>query len=409
MKNSRTIAAFAFLVSGGAGATGASHVNAQAADRGSYVARIGKDTLAVESFSRTAQQLTGRSVLRGRVLMIRDYKIDLNADGTVRRYEVRSYPLKSYVSTGDGRTYRVADAAADSVPGTLQIFEYAADSITVTQRQGASPQRVSKFANTGYPLPFSENTFAPWAETVRRAQNTSQVALFAGRNQLKYAVKKPAPGRIVLDIGADNDFGPMIANVDAQGRMTQFDMRATTDKYLVDRVAFIDLDPLMASFVSRPLGSLSPRDTARAVVAGANVRIDYSKPSARGRKVFGTGGMQPWGVVWRAGADAATQLITDRDLVVGGTAVPAGTYSIFVVPAENGTWQFVINRQNGQWGTEYDMARDLARIPVHVAATPSFVEQMQFTIVPDQAAAPNGGAISLAWENSRILVPFTVK
>ncbi|HEU4884057.1 MAG TPA: DUF2911 domain-containing protein [Longimicrobium sp.] len=147
-------------------------------------------------------------------------------------------------------------------------------------------------------------------------------------------------------------------------------------------------------------GIPSPRDTSEATVGSDRVFVDYGRPSMRGRPIMGA--LVPYGQVWRTGANAATTLVTPRDLRIGGTAVPAGTYTLYTLPGES-AWQLIINKQTGQWGTEYDQAQDLARIPMQVARTPAPVEQ--FTI----ALEPGGGNevnLALMWENTRASVPM---
>ncbi|WP_420128935.1 DUF2911 domain-containing protein [Longimicrobium sp.] len=144
----------------------------------------------------------------------------------------------------------------------------------------------------------------------------------------------------------------------------------------------------------------SPRDTAQATIADGSVLIDYGRPSMRGRTIMG--GLVPYGQVWRTGANAATTLVTTRDLRIGGTTVPAGTHTLYTLPTEN-AWQLIINKQTGQWGTEYDQAQDLARVPMQVGRTPAPVEQ--FTI----ALEPGGGNVLnlvMTWENTRASVPM---
>jgi hypothetical protein len=144
----------------------------------------------------------------------------------------------------------------------------------------------------------------------------------------------------------------------------------------------------------------SPRDTAEMRIANDRIYVDYGRPYMRGRTIMG--GLVPYGQVWRTGANAATTFVTPRDVRIGGTAVPAGTYTLYTLPGEN-AWQLIINRQTGQWGTQYDQAQDLARIPMRVERTPSPVEQ--FTI----ALEPGGGAVTnlvMTWENTRASVPI---
>lgn len=163
---------------------------------------------------------------------------------------------------------------------------------------------------------------------------------------------------------------------------------------------------IAAALAAAPLSAqqlASPRDTARATVAGAHLLIDYGRPSKRNRAIYG--GLVPWGEVWRTGANAATTFVTDKPLVIGGTAVPAGTYTLYTVPNQSGPWLLVVNKQTKQWGTEYHADQDLARIPMTTASATPPVEQ--FTIVIDPQGS--GGTIGLLWDTTRANVAFRVQ
>jgi hypothetical protein len=121
----------------------------------------------------------------------------------------------------------------------------------------------------------------------------------------------------------------------------------------------------------------------------------------RGRVIFGV--MVPWGRVWRTGANSATLFETSVDLRVGSTTVPAGKYTLYSIPNQSG-WTLIINKNTGQWGTEYDAQHDLARVPMEVMPVGQPVEQ--FTIAIDPEAG--GGVLSLTWERTRAAVRFTV-
>jgi len=135
---------------------------------------------------------------------------------------------------------------------------------------------------------------------------------------------------------------------------------------------------------------LSPPAKAETTIAGKKVSIDYSAPSVRGRKIFG--GLVPYGQVWRTGANAATTLTTETDLVIGGTKVPAGTYTLYTVPAEKG-WKLIVNKQTGQWGTEYSQGQDLARIDMNTSRLSAPVETFKVSL--------DNGKLALEWENTR--------
>jgi len=134
---------------------------------------------------------------------------------------------------------------------------------------------------------------------------------------------------------------------------------------------------------------------------GKGVKVDYSSPRAKGRKIFG--GLVPYGQVWRTGANEATTFVADADVIVDGQNVPAGSYTIFTVP-EADKWTLVISKKTGEWGTDYPgPGEDLVRVPMSVSKTAGPVEN--FTIGFFQS----GGKCTLhaEWENTRATVDIT--
>ena len=146
---------------------------------------------------------------------------------------------------------------------------------------------------------------------------------------------------------------------------------------------------------SRP----SPPAKAECKLAGGkSITIDYSSPRAKGRKIFG--GLVPYGQVWRAGANEATALVVGSDVTVGGKAVPAGSYTIFAIPAED-KWTLVISEKTGEWGTAYPGPdNDLARIDMKVTKLSAPVEN--FTIALD--SSNSGCTLKMEWENTEASV-----
>ena len=141
-----------------------------------------------------------------------------------------------------------------------------------------------------------------------------------------------------------------------------------------------------------------PAKATCALADGKTITVDYSSPRAKGRKIFGD--LVPYGEVWRAGANEATTFVTTADLMVGGTHVPAGSYTIFAVPNKE-KWTLVISKKTGEWGIPYPGAdKDLARVDMKVSATSSAVEN--FTIAFDKAAS--GCTLRMEWENTRATV-----
>ena len=136
---------------------------------------------------------------------------------------------------------------------------------------------------------------------------------------------------------------------------------------------------------------------------GKTITTDYSSPRAKGRKIFG--GLVPYGEVWRTGANDATTFVTTANLTVEGKDVPAGSYTIFTVPAQD-KWTLIINKKTGEWGIPYKYQSDeLARVPMQASSTSGPVEN--FTINYGQ----NGGSCTLqmSWENTQASVTFAEK
>jgi hypothetical protein len=151
---------------------------------------------------------------------------------------------------------------------------------------------------------------------------------------------------------------------------------------------------------SRP----SPPASATCDLGGSKtIKTDYSSPRMRGRKIYGD--LVPFGEVWRAGANEATTFVISADVVVGGKTVPAGSYTIFTVPAAD-KWTLIINKKTGEWGIPYKYESDeLARVDMKVSRLPSPVED--FTITYDKSA--NVCTLRMDWETNRASVDITAK
>src|SRR6266700_2006749 len=131
---------------------------------------------------------------------------------------------------------------------------------------------------------------------------------------------------------------------------------------------------------------------------GKTITVDYSSPRVKGRKIFGE--HEPYGKVWRAGANEATTFVTTADLMVGGTHVPAGSYTIFAIPNKD-KWTLMISKKTGEWGTDYPgPSEDLARIDMKASTLPSTIEN--FTSAFDKTGT--GCTLGMDWDAARALV-----
>jgi hypothetical protein len=159
---------------------------------------------------------------------------------------------------------------------------------------------------------------------------------------------------------------------------------------------------------------VSPHETVSTQIGEGRVMLVYGRPYAKNpkgddvRKIWGS--LVPFGQVWRTGADEATLFVTEQPLEIGGTVVPAGAYSLYTLPQEDGSAKLIINKQVGQWGTDYDESKDLARVDLKKTATEK--PEDEFTMGFDRNGAgktATGGTLKMMWENVEYSVPFSVK
>ena len=149
---------------------------------------------------------------------------------------------------------------------------------------------------------------------------------------------------------------------------------------------------LFAQHMGKNKQRASPHDT----VAGPHVKITYGRPYKKDRDIFG--GLEAYGKVWRTGADEATEITFDKDVLFGDKKVPAGTYTLFTVPGKE-EWTVILNKELHQWGAfSYDETKDLTRVTIHAMHLDKVVEQL--TITPK----PNG--LTIEWDHTSVTVPM---
>jgi hypothetical protein len=148
---------------------------------------------------------------------------------------------------------------------------------------------------------------------------------------------------------------------------------------------------------SRP----SPPATASGKIGGATITISYSSPAVKGRKIFGE--LVPYDKAWRAGANEATILETDKEIKIGGTPVPAGKYSLFAIPNAS-EWTFILNSETAQWGIKRggdanrDPAKDVATVKAKPSKSSAANERLVYTV--------GKKGFTLAWDDTEVLVPI---
>ena len=367
------------------------------AHAGAFVVRLGTDTVAVERFSRSGDSYAVEQVRR------------------VPRTSLWHSHVELAPGSGDVRTIFLMNHSLERMDAPLlastKLTWAGADSATVEARRGRDSARTSHVAARAGMIPSLPQSFLAYELAGMRLRRS-------GADSATVMLLDPAGDTmpvIVRRIGADSmtftlPFLTYRAHVDADGRILHLAQPLGTT---VERVPAVDIGAVAKAWAAldasgRAMGALSPLDSTTARVGAARVTVRYSRPKARGRPVFG--GLVPWDTVWRTGANAATVLETDRDLVVGTTLVPAGRYTLFTIPSKTGT-TLVVSKEterNGQplAGTDYDPAHDLARIPMRTRTLASPVQQLTISIVPQRG---DRGTLRVAWERREMTVAVQAK
>ena len=148
------------------------------------------------------------------------------------------------------------------------------------------------------------------------------------------------------------------------------------------------------------LPALSPTAKITQDFSTSSIEITYSRPSMRGRNIFGS--LVAYGDVWRTGANSATKIKFGEDVTVGGQEVKAGEYALYTIPGE-GSWEVILNKGTGNWGQAgYDKAADVARFNIKARGTERTVQT--FTIEISNITL-SSCKIDLSWENTMISIP----
>ncbi len=363
-----------------------------AQDRAAFIVRLGQDTTSIERFSRSGNRIELDQVARAPRVLRRHATITVAKDGAVNGADV--------LITRVG-------APADAPAVQHLVANRGGDSMRVEIRADTSVRHVAAAVPAGAAIPV----VSPWVLydglsmrlRAARADSLHLPMYFLTSPTLSWVAVRRL-GKDSIDI--ETEFDRYHARVDQQGRILGLRPIKGTQQYSVDRVATADIDVYATAFASREaqsgaVGMLSPRDTATGSAGGANLWIDYGRPSRRGRTIFG--GVVPWGDVWRTGANAATQFRTDKPIAFGTTIVPAGMYTLWTVPTPTG-WTLIINSETGQWGTEHHAEKDLFRIPLEVSSQGTPAEKFLIHIATEGA----GGQIHFVWDTVVAAANFTI-
>ena len=362
-----------------------------------FVATLGTDTTSVERITRTPTHIVGDAVGRSPMVTRRHWDAELAADGSVKKWSLDTYIPNA--DSADRHLHHTAEFLADRVA----LSRGTSDSTRKWAYKREFPSIVPWNA-------FLYGTYELLLDAARRQGGSARIGhyFFEGWDEghIGYAdVRRNRDGSSYL-IGSTGLSGDGLARVDTLGRLASYSGAGTTYKQEVRRVADVpNLDSLTTRLAADEKAkgvatSLSPREIVHAAIGNAELTIDYGSPARRGRTLVG--GLIPLGEVWRTGANAATQLKTSAPIRLAGVPLATGTYTLWTLPSKGGV-DLIINKQSGQWGTDYRSNFDLARRPMKVDSVPGNVER--FTIRIAQGAA-GAGQLVMEWGTFRWAAPL---
>ncbi len=367
-----------------AAANAAPEAEAMDPNRAAFLTLLGEDTLVAEWMEFREDGVSAQALIRGSRTTWHEFELDLAEDGTITGWEAATFAA----TPGNAEPLR-SDVLEIAEDGTLQLMMTRGEE-TSTRPFEAAPGEV----------PFVDFLHWPFELALRRQAAAGtlgrSITILGGR---VFEVEDAGDGLWRL---VHPSRGPSTFRMDDGGRITELDGTGSTRAYDLRRVAFdaIDPDDFRAAFADRPLGELSGRGEVDTEVAGVRFTGDFGTPRRRGREIFGR--LVAYGERWRTGANRATHLSFDGDIVVDGRTIPAGDYTLYSIPeAEGGT--LIVNRATGQTGTRYDESMDEARLDLRREALDENVEVFDIRVVPDG----DGGRIELRWAETVYYVPFT--
>jgi len=366
-----------------------------------YIRKLGNDTLSVEKLVRNSQGYHGQYVTRMPATQVGEYEAQLSPDGSVNDLSV---------------TWSTPKENPDGPP-SKSLHVTIKDTVATVQMSGQ--WRRGQTMDTTYTLNVPAGAIPGIGANPPSVATLTQAVSQAKGNygDSGYSVNIITPGSQRLlssplnkmegDTVAFQFFGASYpAIVNEQGQITWFSAMNSTVQ-TITKLGNGDIQQMASRFATEDANGngmpiASPRDSATATIGGAHLKVNYSRPSKRGRKIWG--GLVGWNKVWRTGANAATGFSTDHDLDINGTTIPAGNYTLYSIYTPDSA-KLIINSQTGQWGTVYHKDQDFARIDMEKKDVSQPHEM--FTISFDTTGSQP--LMQLTWDTTRYQLPITVK
>ena len=373
-----------------------------------FLALLGRDTVSIENVTRAGSTVVSDELDRFPRVRRRHTVITLAADGSIRHLEMDIRTPSE--PTGERQRHVVADVTTDSVTITKTDSTGVRRIAFATGRMLTMPHLPQMYGLTDLYLAAA---LARAPSTLRTVGTEIKLHQFYidrefDRFPLHDGIVRPRPGGKV-ELEHDWLAGYGDATVDSSNHMLTYSGARSTYKVEVTRLTanLPDVEAIGEKFAALEASrggksELSVRDTARATIGRATLSVDYGRPLGRGRTLLGN--IITYGDVWRTGANAATQFFTSAPITIAGVRLPPGKYTLWTLPRAAGA-DLIVNKQSGQWGTQYDHSFDVGSGPMATAATEVAVEKFTISIVSVDA---HHGTLVMEWGPFQWTAPIEV-
>ncbi len=380
----------------------------QPVERYGFVARLGNDTVSIESVTKQGNTITSDEVDRFPRVRLRHTEIELASDGSIRHLVMDIHTPSEPPQQRERKV--IANITKDSVhisktdsTGTLHRDFATGGSIVVAHIEQMYSLYELYFAAA---LKHTEALKSSAGKPVEMRQ--FYIDREFDRFPLGNALVQPlANGK--AEITHDWLSGTGEVTIDTSHHMLSYSGAQTTYKVEVKRLSSQpDIKSIADRFEAAETKSgkvkqMSVRDTLQAQIGNAKFIIEYGRPLMRGRKLLGD--VIPYDDVWRTGANAATQFTTSAPITLAGMRMPAGAYTLWTIPHKGGV-DLIVNKETGQWGTEYDDSKNLGIAKMTTNALTMPVEEFTISIVTTDT---QHGTLVIEWGSFKWSAPIQVQ
>jgi hypothetical protein len=366
------------------------NVLAQKPHTASFVAKLGVDTVIVETYNMLPNHLFGKSFLRYPEDRIGTFNFHFYPDGSIKHYSMSFMkPDSSYiVSSGTEGLYCEDDTCTWFSSPTQTDAEY------INKRPAKKMDFVGGWTPT---LSLIEWNCLRLIKSGKQVLPITMINDYIGIKEV--SLKKKSEDSLIF---GGNFLEYAKIKISSEGRIVAYDGTGTPWNYIVTKNDPINVDKMALRMSQKPkIGIPSPGANVSFSIGGDTIRLNYGRPFKRGRIIFG--GIVPFDSVWRTGANGPTILSLPYDIQFNQTKIPKGVYALYTIPGRT-SWKLILNTNLHRWPTEPDRSKDFATIPLQVQKLGKPVDQFTIDIKPDKS----GAIIKFTWENTEAFALFKI-